>query len=314
MLSKFDRITGHMYMQGDFKKVNISPSQTSLNNQIWFIKYPLANYLGFKPEKPSISFKTGTFVHKCYQDILMGKMKIDDVEKQYKLMLDNTTFVEKEKVKGQFILKIIKKMVENHLQMLMEISGNYMKDWEVEVSFSNWYNDKYMGQTLNLATEGAIDCRNQPLKIFTEHKNRFPTVYLSSAKKHKGKEVWNSRKPSKLKSPQFTHLIAMAVYSQHLGKEYQPAILYCDEDGVLLFNQHNCEELTQEGLKYYFNKFIQINIQRQEMLRMADGSIKKLACMVGVDWSEIKRSKDNIFLSHIQEEDMQKMERFYDGL
>ena len=171
-----------------------------------------------------------------------------------------------------------------------------------------------MGQTLNLATEGAIDCRNQPLKIFTEHKNRFPTVYLSSAKKHKGKEVWNSRKPSKLKSPQFTHLIAMAVYSQHLGKEYQPAILYCDEDGVMLFNQHNCEDLTQEGLKYYFNKFIQINIQRQEMLRMADGSIKKLACMVGVDWSEIKRSKDNIFLSHIQEEDMQKMERFYDGL
>jgi hypothetical protein len=50
------------------------------------------------------------------------------------------------------------------------------------------------------------------------------------------------------------------------------------------------------------------------MLRMADGSIKKLACMVGVDWSEIKRSKDNIFLAHIQEEDMQKMERFYDGL
>jgi len=132
--------------------------------------------------------------------------------------------------------------------------------------------------------------------------------------KYKGKEVWNSRKPSKLKSPQFTHLIAMAVYSQHLGKEYQPAILYCDEDGVLLFNQHNCEDLTQKGLKYYFNKFIQINIQRQEMLRMADGSIKKLACMVGVDWSEIKRSKDNIFLSHIQEEDMQKMERFYDGL
>ena len=82
----------------------------------------------------------------------------------------------------------------------------------------------------------------------------------------------------------------------------------------MLFNPHNCEDLTFEGLKYYFNKFIQINIQRQEMLRMAGGSIKKLACMVGVDWSEIKRSKDNIFLAHIQEEDMQKMERFYDGL
>jgi len=313
-MSELDRFTDLAFMQGDFKKVNTSPSQTALSNWMWFIKYPLSLHLNFKPESPSISFKSGTAVHQYFQNILTGKMKIGDVEKQYKLMFDNFTFIEKEKVKGQFILKIIKKMVENHLQMLMEISGNYMKDWEVEVSFSNWYNDKYMGQTLNLATEGAIDCRNQPLKIFTEHKNRFPTVYLSSAKKHKGKEVWNSRKPSKLKSPQFTHLIAIAVYSQHLGKEYQPAILYCDEDGVMLFNQHNCEDLTQEGLKYYFNKFIQINIQRQEMLRMADGSIKKLACMVGVDWSEIKRSKDNIFLSHIQEEDMQKMERFYDGL
>ena len=47
---------------------------------------------------------------------------------------------------------------------------------------------------------------------------------------------------------------------------------------------------------------------------MAQGDIKKLACMVGVDWSEIKKYKDNLFLSHIQEEDVQKMERFYDGL
>ena len=47
---------------------------------------------------------------------------------------------------------------------------------------------------------------------------------------------------------------------------------------------------------------------------MAQGDIKKLACMVGVDWSEIKKYKDNLFLSHMQDEDMRKIERFYETL
>jgi len=112
-MSELDRFTDLAFMQGDFKKVNTSPSQTALSNWMWFIKYPLSLHLNFKPESPSISFKSGTAVHQYFQNILTGKMKIGDVEKQYKLMLDNTTFIEKEKVKGQFILKIIKKMVEN---------------------------------------------------------------------------------------------------------------------------------------------------------------------------------------------------------
>ena len=313
-MSEIDRFTDIAFMQGDFKKVNTSPSQTCLPNWMWFIKYPLALHLNFKPESPSISFMTGTAVHRFFQNILIGKMKITDVEKYYKNILENNKFPEKEYIKGTFILKKIEKMVSSHLDILKEISGKYIKDWEIEVSFSNWYDNKYMGQTLNIANDGSIDCRNQPLKIFTEHKNRFPSVYLSNAKKHKGEKVYNSRKPNTLKSPHFTHLIAVSMYANHLGKDYEAALIYVDGDGATLFNKHNCEDLTQEGLKYYFNKFIQINIQRQEMLRMAQGDIKKLACMVGVDWSEIKKYKDNLFLCHIQDEDVQKMERFYDSL
>ena len=308
MLSKFDRITGHMYMQGDFKKVNISPSQTSLNNQIWFIKYPLANYLGFKPEKPSISFKTGTFVHKCYQDILMGKMKIDDVELAYKKILESYVFSEKDKAKGMFLLERIKKYVQNHLQILMEISGSYMKDWQVEKAFYDWYNNEYIGQKLEIVNEGSIDSYNPKLKIFTEHKNRFGSVYLGK------KGTYLYRKPAKIKTPQFTHLIAVAVYSQHFDKKYQPALIYADEDGAMLFNSLNCQDLTQESLDYYFHKFIQINIQRQQMLRMADGDIRKLACMIGVDWSDLRHKDSNIFLSNMQEEDIKKIEEFYNEL
>ena len=314
MLNVKDRFTDLAFMQGDFQKVNTSPSQTSLPNWLWYIKYPLALHLQFKPESPSISFMSGTAIHRYFQNILMGKMKITDVEKFYKNILEHNKFSEKEYTKGTFILKIIKKMVISHLDILKEISGDKMKDWEVEVSFSEWYNDTYMGQTLNIANEGSIDCCNRSLKIFTEHKNRFPSVYLSTADKNKNKKVYNRRKPNKLKSPQFTHLIAVAMYSNHLGKNYEAALIYCDEDGAILFNKHNCDELKPEGLKYYYNKFIQINIQRQEMLRMAQGDIKKLACMVGVDWSEIKKYKDNLFLSHMQDEDIHKIERFYETL
>lgn len=313
-MSELDRFTNLAFMQGDFKKVNTSPSQTALADWLWMTLTHLSSHLNFKPQLPAIAFKSGIAVHQYFQNVMEGKMKISDVEKQYKLMLDNTVFPEKEKVKGQFILKVVKQYVINHINMLVEISGKDLTDWIPEKRFHDWYDEKYMNQKLEIVTEGAIDCYNPKLKIFTEHKNRFGSAYLSKAKKNEGKKIYNYRKPSKTKSPQFTHLIAVAVYAHHLGKDYQPALLYCDEDGVILFNPPNCDDLKPEGLKYYFNKFIQINIRRQEMLKMAQGSIKKLACMVGVDWSEIRNYKDNIFLSHLHEEDMQKMERFYDGL
>jgi len=47
---------------------------------------------------------------------------------------------------------------------------------------------------------------------------------------------------------------------------------------------------------------------------MADGSIKKLAMMIGVDWSEIRNWKNNFMLENMQEEDIKKMEDFYENL
>ena len=83
-MSELDRFTDLAFMQGDFQKVNTSPSQTALSNWMWFLKHPLAFHLNFKPESPSISFKSGTAIHQYFQNILTGKMKIGDVEKQYK--------------------------------------------------------------------------------------------------------------------------------------------------------------------------------------------------------------------------------------
>jgi hypothetical protein len=72
--------------------------------------------------------------------------------------------------------------------------------------------------------------------------------------------------------------------------------------------------LTPEGLQYFFRKFIQINIKRQELLRAANGSIKKLACLIDVDWSEIRNFKSNFMLENYDEEDMQRLEDFYEKL
>ena len=113
MLNVKDRFTDLAFMQGDFQKVNTSPSQTPLPNWLWYIKYPLALHLQFKPESPSISFMSGTAIHKYFQNILMGKMKITDVEKFYKNILEHNKFSEKEYIKGTFILKIIKKLFNN---------------------------------------------------------------------------------------------------------------------------------------------------------------------------------------------------------
>lgn len=49
-------------------------------------------------------------------------------------------------------------------------------------------------------------------------------------------------------------------------------------------------------------------------MRTADGSIKKLACLIDVDWSEIRNYKSNFMLENYAEEDMQRLEKFYEEL
>ena len=109
------------------------------------------------------------------------------------------------------------------------------------------------------------------------------------------------------------HTYKQAVYIKSLPN-YKPHLVYVDEENYTIFNQDNCYELSPEGLKYFFNKYIQINVRRQEMLRMADGDIKKLAMMIGIDWSEIRNRENNPILNTIQDEDIQKLEEFYDSL
>jgi hypothetical protein len=50
------------------------------------------------------------------------------------------------------------------------------------------------------------------------------------------------------------------------------------------------------------------------MLRLANGSMKELACIIGIDWSDIRNYKDNIMLSNIEDEDIKKVEAFYDDM
>ena len=117
-----------------------------------------------------------------------------------------------------------------------------------------------------------------------------------------------------IKQPQFTHCIQTAVYSKHFKNKYKPYLIYVSEADYTIFTPDNCWELTPKGLEYFFRKFIQINIKRQELLRAANGSIKRLACLIDVDWSEIRNYKSNFMLKNYEEEDMQRLEDFYEKL
>lgn len=315
-----ERFTDLAWTSGDFNKPTTSPSQAALQNPYWFIRYYLSKYLNFKPQKPSISLIAGSSVHEYFQGILSGTFKLEDVEKHFKIHLQQFKFDdERKKAKAKFILDRIKGYVQRHLQAIQEIS-NWKEDWIVEDYFSDWYDEKYMNQTLNCATEGYIDVVNKTLKVFTEHKNRFGSVKLSPLKKENKKENLNRfgdftyNKSQKIKNPQFTHCVQTAVYSRHFDFKFDGYLIYVGDEDYTIFNKSNCFDLSPDGLRKNFNKFIQINIQRQEMLRMANGDIKKLAIMVGVDWSEIRNYKNNFLLEDYHEEDIKKMEEFYDKL
>ena len=307
-----ERFIDEAWIKGDFKKATISASQSALTDSIWFIKYPFSLYAKFKPQKPSISFFAGTKVHNYFQQILQKKIKIEDVQKDFNKSLTEIDLNEKEKAKANFIKERIVRYVQNHINALIEISDNANLDtWKCELFFSEWYDEKYFNKQLGIETELYVDCASEFLRKQSEHKNRFGSVYKYKDKK--GNETWKWRKSQKIKSPQFTHCIQEAVYIKSLPN-YKPHLVYADEENYTIFNQDNCYELSPAGLKYFFNKYIQINVRRQEMLRMADGDIKKLAMMIGIDWSEIRNRENNPILNTIQDEDIQKLEEFYDSL
>ena len=307
-----ERFIDEAWIKGDFKKATISEIQSALTDSIWFIKYPFALYAKFKPQKPSISFFAGTKVHGYFQQILQKKMDIKDVQEDFNRSLIEIDLSPKEKAKANFIKEKITHYVNNHINALIEISDNaHLDTLKCELFFSEWYDEKYFNKQLGIETELYVDCASEFLRKQSEHKNRFGSVYKYKDKK--GNETWKWRKSQKIKSPQFTHCIQEAVYIKSLPN-YKPHLVYADEENYTIFNQDNCYELSPEGLKYFFNKYIQINVRRQEMLRMADGNIKKLAMMIGIDWSEIRNRENNPILNTIQEEDIQKLEEFYDGL
>ena len=239
-------------------------------------------------------------------------MDIKDVQEYFNRSLIEIDLSPKEKAKANFIKEKITHYVNNHINALIEISDNaHLNTWKCELFFSEWYDEKYFNKQLGIETELYVDCASEFLRKQSEHKNRFGSVYKYKDKK--GNETWKWRKSQKIKSPQFTHCIQEAVYIKSLPN-YKPHLVYADEENYTIFNQDNCYELSPEGLKYFFNKYIQINVRRQEMLRMADGDIKKLAIMIGVDWSEIRNRENNPILNTIQDEDIQKLEEFYDSL
>jgi len=315
-----ERFTDLAWTDGDFNNSTTSGSQTALQTSYWFIKYYLSNYLKFKPEKPSISLIAGTSVHQYFQGILSGNFKMTDVEQHFSTHLKQYDFDdERKKAKAKFIKDRIKGYVQRHIQAVQKIS-NWNEGWTVEEHFSDWYDDKYMNTTLNAASEGYIDVVNKKLKVFSEHKNKFGTVKFAPLKKESKKENVNRfndftyNKSQKIKSPQFTHCVQTAVYSKHFNFNFDGYLIYVGDEDYTIFDASNCWELSKDGLQFFFNKFIQINIQRQEMLRMAKGSIKNLAIMIGIDWSEIRNYKNNFLLENYQEEDIKKIENFYNNL
>lgn len=314
-----ERFIDDCWIKGDFQKATISVSQAALTDPIWFIKYPFANYAKFGKSKSSISFDAGSKVHHYFQSILTNDFSLNEVQKDFRDYINHQDYDEKNKIKALFINNRIINYVKNHLAAVKDLTNNNLKDLECEMFFSKWYDDVYAGKKLNIETDMYLDVVSHSSKLIFEAKNRFGSVkklplktkQLKSNANRIGDYVYS--KPQKIKSPHFTHCIQTAVYTKSLPN-YKPYLIYVDDESYTFFNENNCYELSPAGLKYFFNKYIQINVRRQEMLRMADGDIRKLAMMIGVDWSEIRNRENNPILNTIQEEDIKKLEEFYDNL
>lgn len=270
---------------------NTSKSENSLNDDVRFFQRIVLTEKERRGLPTNASFFMGTLIHEAVQSMLVKNLPIEDVMIVLNKKVDEYKGLdEKDQKKAELISRTAKQVIKNFVGEVLRLDDGRFK---AETEYTHWHDDIGTYFRMFLDLEGS--------KYFFDFKNLFGSI-----RKNKSGYAITKRK---IEDKIFTKdIMSMALY-QKAVPHLKPCLIYATEDEVIAYHEGNTPEFKPENLEKYYNELIMYQKIWENKLEYADGSVEKLASIIRVDWSSIR--KQDIFWKNIPKEYFKRLYDLY---
>ena len=207
----------------------------------------------------------GTAVHSAIQNILCNGLSAEDAIEDALMSYDfGRTDVSTEK--GVKFREMLPSAVHSGLELMSEMFTGSIEEKRIELKMDD----------VALPIIGFVDLLNDDKKIFGEIKSKAPR---QGAVRKDGTRGWT--KGLIPRAPTHEHVLQCAIYAKATG--YKPNLIYVSAEGGHIFNEDNCEKLSDAYLSYALEEVRRKCILRQNLLAVSDDP-KVLAGLIEPDF------------------------------
>ena len=259
-----------------YKKFGLTNTSVSENKQPDDVRF--FQRIVISPEEraklpTNASFLLGTLIHEAAQTMLTKNVSVEEVYPVLeKRVSEYKGLDEKDKAKADLISKQAKQIIKNFVNEVLKLDAG--SRFKAETEYTHWHDDIETYFRMFIDLEGA--------KYFFDFKNLFGSV-----RKNKSGYAMTKRKIDI--NHQFTSdLYQMALYQKVLP-HLKPCLIYATEDEVYSFHPDNTKQMTKPYLDKCYDELILYQKIWENKLRFADGDIQKLASIIKIDFSSIRK-------------------------
>lgn len=282
------RTTSNVYTK--FGLTNTSVSENKQPDDVRFFQRIVLTPEERRKLPTNASFFLGTLIHDATQSMLTKNISVDEVlpilEKK---VYEYKGLDEKDKAKAELICKQARQIIKNFVGEVLKLDAGTFK---AETEYTHW--DHHVETFFRC----FVDLEGKD--YFFDFKNLFGSV-----RQNKSGYALTKRKIDK--HIYTSDLMQIALYSKCINKK--PCLIYATEDEVMAFHEDNTPELRQDNLIKYYDELILYQKIWENKLRYADGDIKKLASIIKVDFSSIR--KEDFWWKDIPKQYLDRLYRYY---
>lgn len=282
------RSTSEVYTK--FGLTNTSVSENKQPDDVRFFQRIVLTPEERKKLPTNASFFMGTLIHDAAQSMLTKNISVDEVlpilEKK---VYEYKGLDEKDKAKAELICKQARQIIKNFVGEVLKLDAGTFK---AETEYTHW--DHHIETFFRC----FVDLEGKD--YFFDFKNLFGSI-----RQNKSGYALTKRKIDK--HIYTSDLMQIALYSKCINKK--PCLIYATEDEVMAFHEDNTPELRQDNLIKYYDELILYQKIWENKLKYADGDIKKLASIIKVDFSSIR--KEDFWWKDIPKQYLDRLYRYY---
>ena len=282
------RSTSEVYTK--FGLTNTSVSENKQPDDVRFFQRIVITPEERRKLPTNASFFLGTLIHDAAQSMLTKNISIDEVfpilEKK---VSEYKGLDEKDKAKADLISKQARQIIKNFVGEVLKLDAGTFK---AETEYTHW--DHHVETFFRC----FVDLEGKD--YFFDFKNLFGSVRQNKS----GYTLTKRKIDSHIYT---TDLMQVALYSKCINKK--PCLIYATEDEVMSFHEDNTPELRPDNLIKYYDELIMYQKIWENKLKFADGDIQKLASIIKVDFSSIR--KKDFWWKDMPKEYLDRLYRYY---